>query len=79
MHDIDNIGRELEKSGKADKLKKLAASADGRKIGSMFDAEAVERAAVSGNAGAMRNILSSVLQSEEGRRLAADLMEIMQD
>ena len=79
MRDIENIDLELERSGKAGRLKALAESEDGRKISRMFDAETVEKAAVSGDGAAMRNIFNAVLQSEEGRRLAADLMELMQD
>ena len=79
MLDIEGIGRQLEKSGKADKLRKIAQSEDGRRLGGMLDAGAVERAAASGDPKAISGLLSGILSTEEGRRLAAALSEAMKD
>lgn len=42
--DIEKMSAELERSGKAEELRKLAESADGRALNAMFDAAAVARA-----------------------------------
>ena len=45
--DIEKITGELEKSGKADKLRELADSEDCRALGAMLDAAAVAMPAIS--------------------------------
>lgn len=75
--DIEKLGRELEKSGKADKLKAVADSEDGRRLAEMLDAGEVERAAASGDVRALQGILRQVLQTDEGKRLARQLGETM--
>lgn len=75
--DIEKLGRELEKSGKAEKLKSVASSADAKKLSAMLDAQAVERAARSGDGAAIRQILQQVLATDEGRRLAQKIGEAM--
>ena len=70
MANLEALGRELERRGKTDDLKRLAESADGQKLGQMIDARAVEQAARSGDAAALSALLRSVLSTEEGRRLA---------
>lgn len=74
---MEKIGRELQKSGKADRLKAVAQSEDGRRLAAMLDAAAVERAAMSGDAAALGDILRKVLSTDEGRRLARTLDETM--
>ena len=70
MANLEALGRELERRGKTDDLKRLAESADGQKLGQMIDARAVEQAARSGDAAALSALLRSVLSTEEGKRLA---------
>lgn len=77
MQDLERIGAQLEKSGKKDKLKSLAESADGKAVGKMLDPAEVERAAKSGDAQALKNILASVLSTDEGRRLAENIKKTM--
>ena len=78
MKNFEDIGRELERSGKADMIKQLAESADGQRISRMIDAKAVETAAKSGDSQALRNMLSTVLSTDEGKRLAQQLSDMMQ-
>ena len=73
------MGRELERRGKTDKLKALADSQDVQKLGKMIDPAAVEQAAKSGDSNAIRSLLSSVLSTEEGRRLAQSVQQLMKD
>lgn len=79
MQNFENIGRELSRRGKTDDIKLMAQSADGQKIGQMVDAKALEQAAKSGDSAAMRSILSSILSTEEGKRLAENVKRLIQD
>lgn len=78
MKDLEKLGEELSRSGKSDKLKVLADSADGKAIGRMVDAAEVERAAKSGDMAALKGILSQVLSTDEGKRLAESLKKAME-
>lgn len=77
MQNLERINEQLKKSGKAEKLKSLADSEDGKALSRMLDAEAVERAAKNGDAAALQSILSSVLNTDEGRRLAESIKNAM--
>ena len=79
MQNFENIGRELERRGKTDGIKKIAESADGQRISQMIDPKAVESAAKSGDSEAIRRILGSVLNTAEGKRLAESVRQLMQD
>lgn len=78
MKDLENLGRRLEQSGKSDKLRQLAESADGKAVSRMVDAEKIGKAAKSGNMAALQDILRGVLSTEEGKRLAENLKKAMQ-
>lgn len=77
MQNLEKINERLKNSGKADKLKSLAESDEGKAVSRMLDAEAVERAARSGDAAALQNILNNVLNTDEGRRLAESIKNAM--
>ena len=79
MQNFEELGRELERRGKTDKLKALADSADMQKLGQMLDPAAVERAAKSGDSQALRSLLSSLLSTREGQRLAQSVQQLMKD
>ena len=79
MRDLESVGKELDRLGKTQKLKDIAESADGQKIGRMVDPKALEKAAVSGDAQALRGILSQVLGTDKGRRLAESLKKAMEE
>ena len=68
----------VRKSGKKDRLKSLADSAEGRAVSRMLDPAAVEKAAKSGDTAALQSILSDVLSTDEGKRLAERLKKAMQ-
>ena len=65
-------------SGKADKIKAIADSADGQRLASRLDAQKVEQAAKSGDSEALRGILLEVLGTGEGKRLAEQLKRAME-
>ena len=79
MQNFESIGKELERRGKTDGIKKIAESADGQKISRMIDPKAVESAAKSGDSEALRSILSSVLSTAEGQRLAESVKQLMRE
>ena len=78
MKDLEKLGAELNRSGKGDKLKSLADSDDGKAIGRMVDASEVERAAKAGDMAALKGILSQVLSTDEGKRLADSIKKAME-
>ena len=78
MLDLELVNAEIEKSGKKDRLKSLADSAEGRAVSRMLDPAAVEKAAKSGDTAALQSILSDVLSTDEGKRLAERLKKAMQ-
>ena len=52
---------------------------DGVKLAGMLNAQQIEQAARSGDTEAIRALLSSVLQTQEGKRLAENVRKMMQD
>lgn len=78
LNDFEKIGRELQRQGKTEKLKSLANSEEGKAVSRMIDAEAVQKAAKSGDAAALKTILSQVLSTSEGQRLAESLRKAME-
>ena len=78
MKDLEKLGAELNKSGKGEKLKSIADSAEGKAISRMVDSARVEQAAKSGDTAALRDILSQVLSTDEGKRLDEKLKKAME-
>lgn len=77
MQGLEDIGKAIEKSGKASELKALADSPEGRRLSGMLDADAVEKAAKSNDPEALRGILKQVLSTDDGKALAKKLSEMM--
>ena len=77
MRDLERVERELRRRGKGAALQKLADSADGQALQKMLDGESVRRAAESGDSAAIRQMLGTVLGSDEGRRLAQQIQKLM--
>lgn len=75
--DFEKIARELQKSGKAEKLRSVADSPECRRLGALLDEKSVENAARSGNQEALKGILMQVLGTEEGRALAQQVRDAM--
>ena len=78
MRNFENIRQELERSGKGAELSALAQSADGEKLSAMLDGAKLQRAAQTGDAASLRAMLGTVLSTEEGRRLAANIKKLME-
>ena len=78
MQDWGSLNKELERSGRADELKKLSASADARRLVGQLDADAVRRAAQRGDTEALKSLLGGALATEEGKRLARQLKQLLE-
>lgn len=78
MQNFEQLGKELERRGKAGDIKKLAESEDGIKLAGMIDSAKVEQAARNGDADALRAMLSQVLSTQEGKRLAENVRKMME-
>lgn len=78
VNDFEKLGRELQRQGKTEKLKSLADSEEGRAVSRMVDAEAVQKAVKSGDAAALKSMLSQVLSTSEGQRLAESLKKAIE-
>ncbi len=77
MRDWEALGKELQRGGKGEAFKKLADSKDAQALGGMLDAQAVRRAAESGDREAIKKLLGGVLATGEGQRLARELQRLM--
>ena len=78
MQSFEDVQRELARSGKSAELNALAQSQDGAKLSAMLDGEKLQKAAQSGDAASLRAMLGTVLSTEEGRRLAANIKKLME-
>ena len=79
MQNFEQLGRELQRRGKTEQIKALAETAEGARLAGMIDQGALEKAAKSGDAEALRALLGGVLRTEEGKRLAESIRRVMQD
>ncbi len=77
MRDLEDIGKMLQKSGKAPELRSIAESPEGKRLSGMLDANAVEKAAKSGDMEALRGILQQVMSTEDGKAIARKLGSMM--
>ena len=78
MQNFEQLGKELERRGKTEEMKRLAESADGKRLAGMIDPGQIEQAARSGDKEALRNMLSTVLSTQEGQRLAESERKMME-
>ncbi len=77
MRNFESIQQELERSGKGKELNALARSVDEATLSAMLDGEKLQKAAQTGDGEALRAMLGTVLSTEEGRRLAANIKKLM--
>ena len=77
MQNFEALGRELERRGKTRQLQALAESEDGARLAAMLDTGKLEQAAKAGDGEALRRMLGAVLGTEEGKRLAEGIRNLM--
>ena len=78
MQDLEQLAQELRRRGKTQGIRALADSADGQKLGAMFDGREAERALRAGDSAALQQLLRGVLGTDEGRRLVNELQSLME-
>jgi len=79
MQNFEQLGQELQRRGKTGDIRRLAESEDGKRLSKMIDPQAVEKAARSGDSAALKSLLDQVLSTEEGKRLAMGIQQLMKD
>ena len=79
MQDFDALQKDLHKKGKLNTLKALAESRDAAAVNAAVDSGAVQKAVQGRDSAALQAVLSQVLSTEEGKRLAAKVKEAMKD
>ena len=75
MSDIEKMGSELLKGGKAGAINKVVNSPEGKKIGSMVDGNALKKAVSEGDNDTINRIMGQFLSTEEGKSLAKKISE----
>ena len=79
MKDLDALKQELARDGRLKRLQAIADSADGQRFADALDAQKIEQAARTGDTELLRQILTQVLSTDAGQRLAGKVKDAMQD
>lgn len=77
MGKLEELQRQLERQGKTGALASLAGSEDGKRLERQLDSALLQRAQ-QGDGDALRQLLTQVLKSGEGQRLAAQVRQLME-
>ncbi len=77
MKNFDEYERQLRNNPNAERIMAAANSDEGKRLAQSLNAEAVEKAAKSGDAAALKSILAQVLSTPDGKALAKKLQEAM--
>ena len=75
MKNFDEYERQLKNNPNAKRIMAAADSEEGRRLAQTLNAEAVEKSARSGDAAALKNILTQVLSTPDGKALAKKLQD----
>lgn len=79
MKDLDALKQELTRDGRLQRLQAIADSTDGQRFADALDAQKIEQAARTGDTELLRQILTQVLSTDAGQRLAGKVKDAMQD
>lgn len=79
MKDLDSLKQELARDGRLKRLQAIADSTDGQRFADALDAQKIEQAARTGDTELLRQILTQVLSTDAGQRLAGKVKDAMQD
>ena len=79
MKDLDALKNQLARDGRLQRLQEIADSTDGQKLAGALDAPTIEQAARAGDTETLRQILTQVLSTDTGQRLAGKVKDAMQD
>lgn len=79
MKDLDALKNQLARDGRLQRLQEIADSTDGQELAGVLDAQKIEQAARAGDTETLRQILTQVLSTDTGQRLAGKVKDAMQD
>ena len=79
MKDLDALKNQLARDGRLKRLQAIADSTDGQRFADALDAQKIEQAARTGDTELLRQILTQVLSTDTGQRLAGKVKDAMQD
>lgn len=79
MKDLDTLKNQLARDGRLQRLQEIADSTDGQKLAGVLDSQKIEQAARAGDTETLRQILTQVLSTDTGQRLAGKVKDAMQD
>lgn len=79
MKDLDALKQELARDGRLKRLQAIADSTDGQRFADALDAQKIEQAARTGDTELLRQVLTQVLSTDAGQRLAGKVKDAMQD
>ena len=79
MKDLDALKKQLARDGRLQRLQEIADSTDGQKLAGALGAQKIEQAARAGDTETLRQILTQVLSTDTGQRLAGKVKDAMQD
>ncbi len=79
MKDLDALKQELARDGRLQRLQAIVDSTDGQRFADALDAQKIEQAARTGDTELLRQILTQVLSTDAGQRLAGKVKDAMQD
>lgn len=79
MKDLDALKQELAHDGRLQRLQAISDSTDGQRFADALDAQKIEQAARTGDTELLRQILTQVLSTDAGQRLAGKVKDAMQD
>lgn len=74
-NNFDQWEQQLKSSPHAQQFKALAESPEGQRLAKQLDAKALEQAARSGDAAALKSILTQILSTPDGKALAQRLQD----
>ena len=77
MKDLDALKQELARDGRLKRLQAIADSTDGQRFADALDAQKIEQAARTGDTELLRQILTQVLSTDAGQRLAGKVKDAM--
>lgn len=75
----EDLGKKIFSGKDGERYMSLLESEDGQKLSRMLDTDQIERAAKSGDTGQLQQILSKVLATDEGKRLAKQISKLQND
>ena len=79
MKDLDALKNQLARDGRLQRLQEIADSPDEQQLAGALDAQKIEQAARAGDTETLRQILTQVLSTDTGQRLAGKVKDAMQD